>query len=116
MGNLRYKIDWTYSWKANKEIMCHRTVFALFYFVFQGNFQVKAPAGLYSEGRLNRRRVFFALRVWEFIHGGGYFRNFTQFIHFNFPAVIPGIVVVITSLAQPDSYGLYKTKNSTEVL
>ena len=50
------------------------------------------------------------------IHGGVYFRNFTLFIHFNFPAVIPGIVVVITSLAQPDSYGLYKTKNSTEVL
>ncbi|XP_074626971.1 adhesion G-protein coupled receptor G6-like [Acropora palmata] len=30
--------------------------------------------------------------------------------------IIPAIVVVITSLAQPDSYGLYKTKNSTEVL
>ena len=58
VGNLRYKIDWANSWKANKEIMCHRTVIALFYLVFQGNFQVEAPTGLYSEGRLNRRRVF----------------------------------------------------------
>ena len=39
-----------------------------------------------------------------------------SFILTFFPAVIPAIVVVITSLAQPDSYGLYKTKNSTEVL
>ena len=25
----------------------------MFYFVFEGNFQVQAPEGLYSEGRLN---------------------------------------------------------------
>ena len=50
------------------------------------------------------------------LFGGAYFRNFTVFIHFNFPAVIPAIVVVITLLAQPDSYGLLKTKDSTEAL
>ena len=39
------------------------TVFALFYFEFEGNFQVQAPGrGLYLEGRFNGR--FFALRVW----------------------------------------------------
>ena len=40
------------------------TVFALFYFVFEGNFKVQAPQGgeLYLEGQFNR--VFFALRVW----------------------------------------------------
>ena len=39
------------------------TVFVLFYFVFEGKFQVQAPlGGLYSEGRCNRG--FFALRVW----------------------------------------------------
>ena len=38
------------------------TVFALFYFVFEGTFQVQAPRGLYSEGRFNGG--FFALRVW----------------------------------------------------
>ena len=35
------------------------TVCALFYFVFEGNFQVKAPGGLYFEGRFNGG--FFAL-------------------------------------------------------
>ena len=50
VGNLRYKIDWAYSWKANKEIMCHRTVLALFYLVFQGNFQVEASHGLIFGG------------------------------------------------------------------
>ena len=34
--------------------MYHRIIFALFYFVFEGNFQVWAPRGLYSEGRFNR--------------------------------------------------------------
>ena len=29
------------------------TVFALFYFVFEGNFQEKAPGALYSVGRFN---------------------------------------------------------------
>ena len=41
------------------------TVFALCYFVFEGNFQVQPPGGLYLEGRFNGG--FFALRVW----GGG---------------------------------------------
>ena len=39
------------------------TIFALFYFVFEGKFQVQAPpGGLYSEGRLNGG--FFGLRFW----------------------------------------------------
>ena len=38
------------------------TIFALFYFAFEGNFQVQAPGGLYSEGRFNGG--FFALRFW----------------------------------------------------
>ena len=38
-------------------------IFALFYFVFEGKFQVEAlPWGLYSEGRFNGG--FFALRFW----------------------------------------------------
>ena len=52
------------------------TVFALFYFVFEGNFQVQAPpgegGGLYLEGQFNGG--FFTLRVW-----GAYFRNFMVF-------------------------------------
>ena len=56
-GNLRFKINW-----ASLIVGRKCTVFALFYFVFEGNFQVQAPGGLgglYLEGRFNRR--FFAL-------------------------------------------------------
>ena len=57
------------------------TIFPLFYFVFEGKFQVQAPrGGLYSEGRFNG-----GLLRYDFgglIFGGpytwrGYFRNFT---------------------------------------
>ena len=41
-GNLRFKIDW-----ANLIVGSKFTVFALFYFVFEGNFQVQAPRGTY---------------------------------------------------------------------
>ena len=41
-GNLRFKIDWASLIVGRKFI-----VFALFSFVFECNFQVKAPAGLY---------------------------------------------------------------------
>ena len=54
-GNLRLKIDW-----ASLIVERKFTVFALFYFVFDGNFQVQAPpGGLYLEGRFNEG--FFAL-------------------------------------------------------
>ena len=56
-GNLRFKIDWA-SLIVGREF----TVFTLFYFVFEGNFQVQAPGGLYLEERFNGG--FFALRVW----------------------------------------------------
>ena len=47
------------------------TIFALFYFVSEGKFQVQAPrGGGGGEG-------FFALRFWGLIFGGAYFRNFT---------------------------------------
>ena len=42
-GNLRFKIDW-----ASLIVGRKFTVFALFYFVFEGNFQVQAPGGLIS--------------------------------------------------------------------
>ena len=48
-----------------KKIICYCTVFALFYFVFEGNFQVQGPGGLYSEGRLYGG--FFCVTSW----GGG---------------------------------------------
>ena len=48
------------------------TVFALFFFVFGGNFQVSTSPmrGSYLEGQFNRG--LFALRVWGLIFGGAY--------------------------------------------
>ena len=54
---MRFKIDW-----ASLIVGSKFTVFALFYFVFEGNFPVQAPGGLYLEGRFNGG--FFALPVW----------------------------------------------------
>ena len=56
-GNLCFKIDGTSLTVRMKFIG-----FALFYFVFEGNFQVQSPRSLYLEGEFNRG--FFALRVW----------------------------------------------------
>ena len=56
---------------SGKEI----TISALFYFVFEGKFQVQAsPGGLYSEGRFNGG--FFALRFWGAYIWRGLFSNF----------------------------------------
>ena len=47
-GNLRFKIDW-FSLTVGRKL----TGFALFYFVFEGNFQLQALGVLYLEGRFN---------------------------------------------------------------
>ena len=44
-GNLRFKIDW-----ASLTVERKFTVFAPFYFVFEGNFQLQAPGGLIFGG------------------------------------------------------------------
>ena len=46
-GNLRFKIDWV-SLTVGRKF----TVFALFYFVFEENFQVQAPGELIYEGAI----------------------------------------------------------------
>ena len=52
-GNLRFKIDW-----ASLIVGTKFTVFALFYFVCEGNFQVKAPGGLIFGGAYTWRGLF----------------------------------------------------------
>ena len=52
-GNLRFKIDW-----ASLIVRRKFTVFALFYFVFEGNFQVQAPGGLIFGGAYTWRGLF----------------------------------------------------------
>ena len=64
-GNLRLKIDW-----ATLIVGCKFTIFALFYFVFEGNFPISSPQGAYIwRGDLTE----------GLIHGGAYFRNFAVF-------------------------------------
>ena len=70
---MRFKIDW-----ANLIVGSEFTVFALFYFVFEGNFPRKSPRGAYIwRGYLTEG--FLRYRFGGLIHGGAYFRNFTVF-------------------------------------
>ena len=46
-GNLGFKINW-----ASLTVGSKFTVFALCYFVFEGNFQVQAPGGLIFGGAI----------------------------------------------------------------
>ena len=52
------------------------TVFALFHFVFEGNFQVQASAGAYIR-RGDLTEGFLRYRFRGLIFGMAYFRNFT---------------------------------------
>ena len=72
---MRFKTDWASLIVGSKFI-----VFALFYFVFEGNFPSTSPrGGLYLEGRFNER--FFALQAWGAYIWRGLFRTFTVSIH-----------------------------------
>ena len=70
--NLRFKIDWASLIFARKF-----TVFALFYFVFEGNFQVQAPPGGAYIWRGDLTEGFLRYEFGGLIFGGAYFRNFT---------------------------------------
>ena len=52
-GNLRFKINWE-SLKVGRKF----TVFALFYFVVECNFQVQVPGGLIFGGAYTWRGLF----------------------------------------------------------
>lgn len=66
-------------------MMFYLSVFALFHFVFGGNFQVETPRGSSSEGKFNTSffigTSFGALSLIGYIHGGANFRNFTVASH-----------------------------------
>jgi len=72
---LRFKIDW-----ASLTVGSKSTVFALFYFVFEGNFPSTSPQGAYI-WRGDLTKGFLRYRTGGLmeglIHGGDYFRNFT---------------------------------------
>ena len=70
-GNLRFKTDW-----ASLIVGRKFTVFALFYFAFEGNFQVQAPRGAYI-WRGDLTEGFLRYEFEGLVHGGAYFRNVT---------------------------------------
>ena len=80
-GNLRFKIDW-----ASLIVGRKFTIFALSYFVFEGNFQVQAPrspsrgggGGAYIR-RGNLMEGFLRYKFGGLIHGRAYFWNFMVF-------------------------------------
>ena len=77
--------------------MCYCTVFALFYFEYEGNFRVQAPGGFYLEGAIYRRVFlrykFGGLYLEGLVHGWAYFRTFT---------VLAFITVTIKELLETD--------------
>ena len=76
---MRFSIDW-----ASLIVGSKFTVFALFYFVFEGNFPSTSSPGAYIwRGDLTQDFLRFTrlggLYLEGLIHGGAYFRNFTVF-------------------------------------
>ena len=65
-GNLRFKIDW-----ASVIVGSKFTVFALFYFVFEGNFPSTSPQGAYIQ-RGDLTEGFLRYRFGGLIFGGAY--------------------------------------------
>ena len=64
-GNLRFKLDW-----ASLVVGSKFTVFALFYFVFEGNFPSTSPRGIIWRGDLTEG--FLCYRFGGLIIGGAY--------------------------------------------
>ena len=80
--NLSFKIDW-----ASLIVRSKFTVFALLYFVFEGNFPSTSPWGLIvylalgnlTEGFFQCNTGLGGLYLEGLIHRGAYFRNFTVY-------------------------------------
>ena len=70
-GNLRFKSDW-----ASLTVGSKFTVFALFYFVFEGTFPSTSPRGAYIWRGDLTGFFFVCSRFGGRIFGGAYFRNF----------------------------------------
>ena len=68
---MRFKVDW-----ATLVVGSKFSVFALFYFVFEGNCPSTSPREAYI-WRGDLTEGFLSYRFGGLIHGGAYFRNFT---------------------------------------
>ena len=84
--NLRFKTDW-----ASLIVGRKFTVFACFYFVFEGNFPSTSPRGAYI-WRGDLTEGFLRYEFGGLIHGGAYFRNCTVFsTQIHWPRVLSAI-------------------------
>ena len=92
------------------------TIFPLFYFVFEGKFQVQAPRGVHlirrgdlTEGFLRYDSVGLIIYLGGLIHGGAYFRDFTV-TKFNVFLSRRQTLLVVSPADWDDNYGdLYST-------
>ena len=83
---MHFKINW-----ASLIVGRKFTVFALFYFVFEGNFQVQAPGGVGGGTYIWRgdlKEGFLCYECGGLIFGGAYFWNFTVSL-----AICKGLVI-----------------------
>ena len=81
---MHFKIDW-----ASLIVGRKFTAFALFYFVFEGNFQVQAPGGGGGDiWRGDLKGGFLHYECGGLIFGGAYFWNFTVSL-----AICKGLVI-----------------------
>ena len=104
---MRFKIDW-----ASLIVGRKFAVFALFYIVFEGNFQVQVPGGgLYLEGQFNRG--FFALRVWGAYIWRGLFKEFYGISNKYILTIIMYLFIYFSWLIY--DWNLNRTKDSLEV-
>ena len=78
---MRFKTDW-----ASLIVGSKFNVFALFYFVFEGNFPSTSPRGAYI-WRGDLTEGFLRYRFGGLTFGGAYFRNLSVF----FPCYIRGL-------------------------
>ena len=95
---MRFKID-----LASLTVGSKFTVFALFYFVFEGNFPSRSPGGgLYLEGRFNGG--FFALPVWGAYMWRGLYMEGLIFGISRFTRQLEILVTALTKQCQMEIY------------
>ena len=81
---MRFKIDWATLISGRKF-----TVFALFYFEFEGNFPSTSPRGAYT-WRDDLTEGFLRYRIGGLIHEGAFFRNFMVSFDAFWKFLLPG--------------------------
>ena len=77
---MRLKIDW-----ASLIVECKFTIFALFYFVFEGNFPISSPQGAYTVWRGDLTEGFLRYRfggayIWRGLYMEGFIFGILRYV------------------------------------